>query len=353
MKKFISRFVLVILPLLCIPIVNYTIDPSHIYDHYEQKIVSLLQHHPYVINVDQNMDERSFKKTLIDSCKTDIDMLIFGSSSVMSISESMFEGKHILNLGMSGATYEDIAALLYHYLSTGKCPRAVILGIDPQHFNANIGDTRWKTLQNEYAAYSKEVLSKPMYQLPDFEKWFNLLSLTYFQCCLKFDGDQYAIQTIDSVIHSDDIEHGAGLCKDGSLVYGRAFNNLSLQETNELAKNEAYSQWDNYAELSPIEIERWQQFIRYLQKKGIEVYIYESPYHPITFKRLNDEERYEMMETAMNYVDQFAEENTLMVIGSYNPSQCNLQECDFYDGTHVRKEHVAKLMESIFTNEVE
>ena len=97
MKKFLLAAVIVLLPLMSIPVVNYTIDPSHIYDHYEQKIVSLLQHHPYVTNVDQNMDERSYKKSLIDSCKTDADVLVLCSSSVMSISESMFKEKSLLN----------------------------------------------------------------------------------------------------------------------------------------------------------------------------------------------------------------------------------------------------------------
>lgn len=345
MRKFLYRLILVLLPVVSIPIVNYTVDPSHVYDGYDQKIVSILQQHPYVINVDPNLDERNFKKSLVDSCKEDVDILVLGSSRVMLISEQMFNGESLLNLGVSGATYEDVTALLHHYMTSGKCPRKIILGLDPQHFNANIGDTRWMALRNDYAAYDSDVLKNSIEIEPNYDKWLNLVSITYFQNALKCINRNSVLQPIDSVILGKDIHDGNGVGKDGSLIYGSDFESRwPIEMSNNNAKNVAYPQWDNYTQLSEVEIERWQNLIEYIQGKGIQLYFIRAAYHPILYNRLVTDDKYMMMKKGMDYIERLAKINSIELIGSFNPNDDNFKSKDFYDGMHMRQETMERII---------
>lgn len=351
MRKFIQHISWVCIPLLCIPLVNYFIDPAHMYDHYEQQIVSLLQEHKYVINVDPDKDERALMKAMIDSCERDIDVLILGSSRIMLLSEKMFGGKHILNVGVSGATYEDIAALLYHFLQKHKPPQTIILGIDPQHFNANIGDTRWKSIDKEYAAYSKEVLQENVSCGFNTEKWANLFSIPYFKESVRYYAkhrcsNEIRMKAVDCEIEAEDIETGSAIGYDGSLIYGREYEMLPLSTTNTKAKNETYQQWENYTELSAREIWRWEKLIQYIYiyEQDIKLYFYKAAFHPITYKRMMEEARYEGMRKGMEQIDKIAKENDIVLIGSYNPDDYHLRDSDFYDGMHMRRDAVERML---------
>lgn len=343
MRKFIIQFIIFLLPLLCIPIANYVIDPSHIYDDYGQQVVSTLQGHRYVINVDPDKDERLLMKAMIDSCKKDIDVLILGSSRVMQISEDMFDNKRVLNLGVSGATYEDITGLLYLYLQGHKTPKAIIIGIDPQHFNANIGDTRWKSIDREYARYSEDVLGEKVSCGINLEKWENLFSVTYFQEAIKYyKRPKRYLQAIDYDIQGTDIEYGIAIRYDGSSVYGREYETRSLTKTNHEAQTEIYSQWENYKELSTRELNRWQNLIQYARQQCVELYFFEAAFHPIVYHRLTMDAQFEGMKKGMEYVEKMAEENGITQIGSYNPDDCHLCDSDFYDGMHMRRRAIER-----------
>ena len=292
------------------------------------------------------MDERNFKKSLIDSCKEDVDILVLGSSRIMLLSEQMLNGESLLNLGVSGATYEDIAALFYHYIQTSKGPRKVIIGIDPQHFNANIGDTRWKTLRKEYMAYSKDILSNDVLVTPNFEKWENLISITYFQSAVRIGNESHRLKPGDAIISEDSIEYGCGYRDDGSLIYGRSYHNTPQDITNNLAKTEFYPQWDKYSELSKDEIDRWRRLIQYMKEKDIQVCLFNAAYHPIMYQRFMNDAKLDMMRQAMDYIHKFEIENDVEMIGSFNPNDnnFNLKEGDFYDGMHMRREVVEKIL---------
>ena len=48
---------------------------------------------------------------------------------------------------------------------------------------------------------------------------------------------------------------------------------------------------------------------------------------------------------AFEFVDRYAKENNIPLIGSFNPADEGLTESDFYDGPHVRKEIMDKIVE--------
>lgn len=341
MKQFILRLLLVILPVvLLIPTVNYYIDPAHVYSYeeYEKGIVSALQSHKYVTNVDANHNERYFKKVLIDSSKTgDIDFLVLGSSRIMLISNDMLEGYNILNLGVSGATYEDITALCYYCIKTCGFPRKVLIGIDPQHFNENIGDMRWTELTKEYNDYKRDVLKDSTILRTEDKKKSNLFSPSYFQSSIiylrkksfRFEG-QIPIQAVDSV---DGIN---AICRDGSILYGREYTDRSLELIDQEALSIEYGQWESFNDLSQNEIVRWQRFVEYLQSNGIQIYFQEAAFHPVTYQRFLNEPKYKGMVLAMDYVNELANMYDIPILGAYNPTKYGLNNSDFYDGMHMK-----------------
>ena len=343
MKQFITRLILTILPVvLLIPAVNYYVDPAHVYSYkeYEKGIVSALQSHKYVTNVDANHNERYFKKVLIDSCKTrEINFLILGSSRIMLISDDMLGDAIVLNLGVSGATYEDITALCYYYIKKYGFPRKVLIGIDPQHFNENIGDSRWTELTKEYNDYKRDVLKDSTVLSANDNKISNLFSPSYFQSAIKYLWKNSFHLEGQIPIQAVDIADGIKVvCRDGSILYDREYTNRSLEMVNKEALSLEYGQWESFNDLSQNEIVRWKCFIEYLQSNGIQIYFQEAAFHPITYQRFLNEPKYKGMVLAMDYVNELANMYDIPILGAYNPTKYGLNSSDFYDGMHMKLE---------------
>lgn len=353
MKKFLLHISIVLLPLLCIPVVNYLVDPGHIYGHYEQEIASLLQHHRYVKNINPNFDHRRLKKALIESCHRDIDMLILGSSSVIYISEDMFDNKNVLNLGVSAATYKDISALLYHYIQLHGAPKEVIIAVDPQHFSGTHDDARWKNISQEFLAFSHDVLSEDVAITFDYEKWTNLLSPTYFKESViaflwqkrreyMYDWD-FTIQTTDNDITATDIEYSAVVANDGSIIPWKDIDLRPQEETKVITHVIPIKQWE-YHELSSKEIDRWRKLIEFIQQQGIKLYFFESCYHPVLYKSLATEKRYDGARQAMLFIPELAKEYGIEMIGTYDPARYDFSDPDFLDALHMCRSAYRKVL---------
>lgn len=340
MKKFVLRIILILLPVaVIVPVVNIYVDPAHVYSYekYERSIVSILQSNKYVTNVDLNHNERYFKKSLIDSCQEDIDILILGSSRVMLISNEMFHDTRILNLGVSGATYEDITALCYYYIKNKGVPHKVIIGIDPQHFNENIGDTRWTELTKEYNEYKKDILKDSNLFPIEHKKIKNIYSPSYFQSSFKYlCKNKFRISTDRNLQALENADGYKVICNDGSIKYGIEYDNRSIEEIEKLSHTLEYGQWENFTDISQYEIYRWRCLLDYLQSLGIEIFIQEAAYHPITYLRFLTETKYMEMINAMDSMDKLAREYNIPILGAYNPQKYNLKSIDFYDGMHMK-----------------
>lgn len=87
------------------------------------------------------------------------EAIAIGSSRIMQAS-SKETNLDLLNLSVSGASIEDLIAI-WELSSSKFNPAYVILGADPWIFNANSGQSRWKSLEAEYSlALSKLGLAK-------------------------------------------------------------------------------------------------------------------------------------------------------------------------------------------------
>ena len=67
---------------------------------------------------------------------------------------------------------------------------------------------------------------------------------------------------------------------------------------------------------------------------GVNVYFYLTPYHPTTYDILISQEKYKIINEVEIYVKEFAKQNNIKVVGSYNPHLLNLKNEHFFDGMH-------------------
>ena len=347
MKRFLRNISFIILPLLIIiPLVNHSVDPGHVYGGYEQEVASLLQNHRYVTNTNPNLECRRLKKSMIDSCKRDVDLLILGSSSVMMISEDMFKNRHVLNIGVSGAAFTDIASFLYYYLQHHSAPKTIIIGVDPQHFNGNFVDPRWRVVKQAYIDFCHNVLHETPPPTNPFDKWSNLYSLSYFQESVKvflwqkgmeiFNNWDFSLHTTNHEIQAADVAQGVAVCYDGSYVFWSDEEFLPPSERKIVPNFKPIYIW-MYDELSNREIEHWHKLIQFIQQKNIKCYLFTTAYHPVLYKRAMTDNQYEGAKAAMEYVNMLSEEYNVQVIGDYNPATYGLTESDFHDGFHMHR----------------
>ena len=335
MKKFILRIIIILLPLTIIPIVNYTIDPAHVYGHgaYEEKLCSMLKEYDTnVTNVDKNFNVRYFKKLLCLSTADSVNMLILGSSRVMNISQYNYPPS-ICNLGVSGAITEDIASLLYIYLENNPKPTKILMGTDPQFFNPD-ADSRWHFFDKEYSSYlamfNKEGISRDKLQYEDF---CNLFSITYFREALNYWKENKDLPPLTPISEQDSVF--APTYRPNGSSYGA---NQYKFGTTEEAATFVYGQWLNYQRVDTCRVEDFERLIQYIQvTNGIKLYFWFAPYHPATYNNLMTAPQYSGMREAMTLMREIAHKYDIQIIGSYNPSECNCNDSCFSDGMHFNR----------------
>ena len=83
-----------------------------------------------------------------------------------------------------------------------------------------------------------------------------------------------------------------------------------------------------------------------MQRDGVMVELFLSPYHPMVFDFLSSSDDYRIVLEAEKYIRAVATEKKIPIIGSYNPARLNLTATDFYDGMHPKTEAINKIFRS-------
>lgn len=364
MKKFIYNLLIYSPILIIIVVVNYFVDPAHRYarKNYVSVIVKMLDQ-GHVTNVDDNYDARRFQISLIEHrAKTSIDILVLGSSRTMLISEKLFPGKTCLNLSVSGAGMNDEAALYQACLRNQIEIKRVILLVDPDFFNETNSGFSGKALEHDYQEYlraidkmkdskkqsthqdnSVSILKEIEYIYSELGRKTNILSLSYFQKAIRY----LLIKKKHSLCNTEHFDNpGNTIHTDGSWSYNEVFRNQPQKEIDRLGMHYHYKGWDHYHSLSSQKIEDLEQLVNYIRRNGSEVLIFNSSYHPYTYKRLITLREYRSMKTAMDFISEFASTHQLQVIGSFDPAKSNCDKTYFYDAHHMNASGIEKIISS-------
>lgn len=321
-------------------LINFLVDPGHVYSSsYIEDVVEGARRGLCVTNVG-NMDERIFKKKLIEVYKDKkFDYLVIGSSRVMTISEDCLNGSTLLNLGVSGSKLEDMIALYQICKENGITFKNVIIGTDPTLFNANDKDSRWESIGSYYFAYkgAGDIDTESEFQRTLIQ---NLFSPSYFKS---------AIKNIPSVLDKNEqikyvntyTNDGGTKRPDGSIYYAKEYREHTQSWVDNDAVTHTHGSFDNFNSFSEERKKLFEEFVDTLQSNGTNIIFWCCPYHSIFYKRIM---AMKGMPPSVSYIYDYAQDSGFRIIGRFNPDDLGLSNKDFYDGFHVKKETVDRIL---------
>jgi len=290
------------------------------------------------VNINLNIDERLLQKSLIENQKTIPGTIILGSSRVMQINNSILKKDGFFNHGVSGASIEDIAAILELYQKKyNKIPENVILGLDPWSLNSNNGQKRFISLNNEYQSffYYKNILNKDIIKQKIVE-WKQLISPSYFYSSARLFFSLRSPVNIFTYLKT-----GISLrLPDGSTLYDKSYidrtQNQVLKEAQRYILGDIYSV-EEFNNIDALKKRELNFIILYLIKNKCNVTLYLSPYHPIVYDFLKKTSKYNNIFQSESLFQDLAHKNDLNIKGSFSPYNLNLTSKDFLDGMHPNK----------------
>lgn len=338
--------------LLAVAGINYSVDPGNIFS--KNVLVKtcgqwLLEGHTVAIT--KNYDERLLQKYLIENDDKGYEVAVFGSSRAMDIGANIFVHETVKNYSVSGASIEDDIALYFLYERLHGKPQKVVIGGDAWLLNANSGQSRWKSVAQEYE-YGKGRIEKNGTILGDgrfdWGKYMQLISWPYLKESVRQAKKSWGENNKPEYYLADDksrVALNAGIiCPDGThLPSAEAQAGDAEPLARKYISGNIYS-LEKYEELDDDIQDRFRSFLTYLRGQNIDVVLYLPPYHPIVYSYLAQNEKYRNAVKAESFFRDVGAEYGLTIVGSYDPQRCGLSNADFLDGMHMRPEAVVRII---------
>lgn len=335
---------------------NYYIDPAGIFRtrQYEAGIANIILSGKNAANVG-NCDERLVQKYIVENSKTQLDVLVLGSSRTMQIHSYLFPQKKFFNNSVSSAALEDDIAIFGMYQNKKILPKKVIIGLDPWLLNKYNGRMDWQSIANDYKnacgymgiSYSSakgKTLEQRMYK-----KYLELISLPYLQASYQNWKQRKTKQNSYYETTATDLPVSIKFA-DGALGYPAAQRNVTVEDAEakavKLAASKPIEFLGDFNEMDKDYQQEFEKFIAYLQSQDIDVVFFLPPYHPLVYNALQINPQYSVARETETYFRDFAKQHNISVLGSYNPAINGLSAVDFYDGMHIKTEAVDRIFKS-------
>lgn len=359
MKKLIIKILCIAVPvLLFVGGVNACVDPAAIFVRAREiaVVVELLREGNYVVS-DMNMNERHLQKQRIQSEEALPDIVVIGSSRVMTM-DSDFVQQHIgegkfVNHGVSGGGLYDYFGILGCYeLYQGELPETVIIGADPWIFNGlNVEEHRYDYYQNEidymYALVAERentwwqksrVMVKKAW---DFVG--QLFSPAYFQYALNWWQDSESPKESSyRVVEGEDATEDGLRRPDGSIRYPFVTIYRDPAATERDVESALANGWipqmKDYGKMDTKMQEEFTLLVDFLQEQDVKVILYLAPFHPAFYEYFQTDEDYQAVTMTEEWLLEYAESRDIQVYGSYDPAFQSLSSTDFHDGVHLRNQ---------------
>jgi peptidoglycan/LPS O-acetylase OafA/YrhL len=286
------------------------------------------------------VDERVFIKYRVKFEELTPDAIILGSSRIMQIGNHNYNGS-VLNLGVSGASIEDIISIAD--MSVRKFnPSTVLIGMDPWLFNSLSGQDRWRALEPEFQSAVEFV--QPSYKQsgktdPLLSK--ALHSANYFT--------QIGLKIFNLVNFSDlaaDVEYTEPrdrIRRDGSRIYNSTYAQMKPQKIKQ-----GFKKLLDYG-MTPFSYSQERQFIfeRFLKHHKVDrrIILVMSPYHPAMFDMMKHE-RQQFLQIEDKYRN-LAARNEIEIVGSFDPVTVGCPVGEFFDGMHPNDQCMMRLLKKI------
>lgn len=345
MKKFVIYVASLLIPVFSgIALVNYKIDPSHIYSNkYVDKVVEGARLGLNVTNVG-DMDERSYKEKFASVYQgRSFDYLVLGSSRAMTISEDAFDGSTVLNLGVSGCKIEDLMAFYEICKEYNVQYFNVIIGADPTLFNDYDEGTRWKAIEHYYYRFIGTEKRKVSFEF--WEKIKKILDVSYARMAIKsLPKLLFGNNDIDDLEYVETyMNDGATKRTDGSIYYAKAYRESPQESKDNLAMTWTHDSFKNFNSASEEKEVMFETLIDTFTNNRVQVILFRSPYHPLFYQRVRSMNGFQ---ESMEYIDELGESKKVETVGYFNPENMGLKNTDFYDAAHLRKEVVDEIFKT-------
>lgn len=350
MNKFITKTIIFGLPiLLLVTLVNYFGDSARLFSNdYENKIAKILASGKFATGLVSNFDDRIFQREIMEVLNPKPDILVLGSSRSMLISQEFIPKKNIYNSSVAGASIEDLISVYQMYKFKNNLPSYIILGIDPWMFNENNGQTRWQSIDEYYDLFFNKTstsVQNNLYKALEIDKFKQLFSLSYFQSSLKLIPELVNGRTFPVPTDTEENETYTKLL-DGTIRYGENYRLRSPEKVRQIAiqnKNRTHIfGLGDYTELSKDCIYKFRLLVDDIENQGIEIAFFLAPYHPIFYKEI--EANYPKVLESEAFIFDYAKQKSYPIIGSFNPENTQTNDLLFYDGLHLKKEGVEKII---------
>lgn len=338
MKHFILYMAIIFVTVFGgIALTNYLIDPGHVYrsQKYIDKVIEGISQGYHVEGI-TDIDERQYKLRFAKLHEGEsFDYLALGSSRIMTVSKDILHGSTFLNLSISNSQIEELVAFYQISKDLNIHYKTLLITADPSFFNSHYLDDRWKSL----GLYVNEFLGKETAkQEIDWDLIRNLLSVSYFRIALKsFIAGNDTLNYVKTAKNDGETFH-----TDGSFFWSRAVYEAPQSVVDEKARTCHYHLFKDFYDLSDERVALFTKLVESIKADGVKIYFMCNPYHPIFYKNIL---KLQGVVEAIDFIETYAKDNNIPVIGSFNPADVGLDGSDFYDGPHVRKECLDKIIE--------
>jgi hypothetical protein len=358
MKSFIKRFFLVVIPIILIVIfVNYFGDPANLFKKdYEKNIANNVLKGNNVTNI-TNYDERLLQKYLINNSSFCPDVLVVGASTSMLINSTYFKGKTFFNHSVSGATIEDVIAIIEMYRQKKCLPEKIIINVEPYYLNINNNQKRWQMFELENQTFvneiSKNSLKKEESLIYETKVFFRkvfifkeLISPSYFKSSLfsllmNEKGEPFITNKIANRTFTK--------LSDGSINYDAEYRDASNKMIEDKVSSFLIHDIQNFRNFDTLDISLQSKFISltdYLLLNNVKVEFFFAPNHPRLYKLITNKPKYINVIKSERFFESLALKKKIKIIGSFDPDKFNLDQTYFYDALHLKEKGIEKILKS-------
>jgi hypothetical protein len=343
--------------LMVVAIVNFTVDPGHIYPSLltpdkhgkssHRKLVEQLFQSDYGIYFSTNIWNLRDTKHELALHSNSVQCAVIGSSHVIGISSigektSLSDNcSTLINIGVPGASLEDYLALSETILQNKNPPKIIVFGVDPWALNFN-RDVRWKRYSQKYLAMITKLVGGSSYNPTNanLEPLLNLINREYFLRSLSLIGSKKnrLIELAPKFDQQVGVENMV-ILPDGSIIYSaeriREINSAEITGIHEYKI--INGQW--FHEQA---VELFTLLVNFLQQQEFKIIFALTPYHPKVWN-LKEQSVVSAMKAVELKIHEIAKSTGVQVIGSYHPGKIGCKADEFNDAMHASSTCLDKL----------
>jgi hypothetical protein len=333
-KKWLRNFLLCsFIPLSLVALFNYRVDRFGLF-HLDKGLkisaMDLLNGKRLAGRLD-SYEEREFQRLIVENYPKKRETVLIGSSRNMLSRKNLLGGDiDFFNHSLSGPALQDLIAISGMYKLKGNMPKTVILGIDPWIFNKNKGLPQWwKSLNRYYETIVTEIYEREtQINLFQPDRYLQLINLEFTKENYKYLRKGRKLTTTDTIHINNFVRE-----PDGSMYFPYQMRFKKAERLTPYPPNaKPLPLLNNFESLSGMEL--FEDFVRYLQNKKVEVVLVLLPFHPAIYKLFNENPGYRIVITLEKHLRDFALQNHIQLIGSYDPGKYQLEGKDFIDDIH-------------------